>query len=149
MTDQTNTEDDIFFGDIPPEINILLQQGVAAHVSDPKLAENLFQKALVLRPDVLCSYRCLVKHYNRQRQFDNAIVTVRTWLAEAVRQAGSPADWNEWQDASSSMLGALKAFAFIELRRGREEEAQAAITRLQQLDPEDGTGVSVLAALAH
>lgn len=144
----TTDEDAIFFGDIPSEINALLQQGIAAHVSDPKLAENLFREAIARQPDVLCSYRCLVKHYNRQRQFDNAITTVRAWLAEAVRQAGSPADWNEWQDASTSMLGALKAFAFVELRRGREEEAQAAIARLQQLDPEDGTGVSVLAALA-
>ncbi|MBK7415457.1 MAG: hypothetical protein IPJ38_10475 [Dechloromonas sp.] len=145
----TTDENDIFFGDIPPEINALLQQGIAVHASDPRLAENHFREALARRPDILCSYRCLVKHYNRQRQFDNAINTVRAWLTEAVRQAGSPADWNEWQDASSSMLGALKAFAFVELRRGRLEEAQAAIARLQQLDPEDGTGVSVLAALAH
>ena len=145
----TTDENDIFFGDIPPEINALLQQGIAVHVSAPQLAESHFREALARRPDILCSYRCLVKHYNRRRQFDNAITTVRAWLAEAVRQAGSPADWREWQDASSAMLGALKAFAFVELRRGREEEAQAAIARLQQLDPEDGTGVSVLAALAH
>lgn len=149
MTEQTKPEEDIFFGDIPAEINALLQQGIAVHVSDPQLAENRFHEALTLRPDLLCSYRCLVKHYNRHRQFDNAITTVRAWLAEAVRQAGSPTDWNEWQDASSSMLGALKAYAYVELRRGRKEVAQAAIARLQQLDPEDGTGVSVLAALAH
>ena len=45
------------------------------------------------------------------------------------------------------LLHSLKAVAFIELRRGNEVASRAALSYLQALDPEDGVGASVIAAL--
>jgi len=80
------------FGKLPPEIDLLLQQGVAAHFSDPALAERSFLAALAQAPQTLPAHRCLVKHYNRCRQFDKALPAARNWLEAAAALAGLPAD---------------------------------------------------------
>lgn len=61
------------FGQLPPEVDHLLQQGVAAHSGDRALAERYFLAAISLAPDAVQARRCLVKHYNRCRQFDKAL----------------------------------------------------------------------------
>lgn len=139
-------DDKLDFGHLPPAVDHLLHQGVAAHFADPALAERHFLAALALAPDTLPAHRCLVKHYNRCRQFDKTLPAARGWVA-AARQAGLPADWLLWQKAPGSALAALKGLAFIELRLGRPERAEAAIRRVLALDPEDGVGGSVIAAL--
>ena len=45
------------------------------------------------------------------------------------------------------MLAALKAYAFIQLRRGNRDDSAAALDVLLRLDPEDCVGGSVVAAL--
>lgn len=82
-------DDKLDFGHLPPAVDHLLHQGVAAHFADPALAERHFLAALALAPDALPAHRYLVKHYNRCRQFDKAL--------PAARQAGLPADWLLWQ----------------------------------------------------
>lgn len=135
------------FGPLPAAIDALLQRGVAAHFTDPAAAEAAFATAIAQAPDALPAYRCLFKHYNRRRQFAEAYATVHTWLAEASRQAALPADWRTWPSAPASALWPLKALAFIELRQGRADAAAAALEHLLRLDPEDGVGGSVVAAL--
>ena len=71
------------FGQLAPEVDHLLQQGVAAHFKDRALAERMFLAALSLAPDALPAHRCLVKHYNRCRQFDKALLAARAWVAAA------------------------------------------------------------------
>jgi tetratricopeptide (TPR) repeat protein len=142
-----DTDDKIDFGSLPPAVDQLLQQGVAAHFAHPELAENAFLSALALAPDALPAHRCLVKHYNRRRQFDKALSAAQNWVAEAARQSGLPDDWLLWQSAPGSALAALKGLGFIHLRNGQLAKAEAAITRVLALDPEDGVGGSVIAAL--
>ena len=47
--------DNLDFGHLPPAVDQLLQQGVAAHFSDRALAERHFLAALTLAPDALPS----------------------------------------------------------------------------------------------
>lgn len=142
-----DNDDKLDFGALPPAIDQLLQQGVASHFTDPAAAEGFFRAALELDPTALPAYRCLFKHHNRKRQFEAAHQTGLAWLAEAARQAGIPADWRGWEAAPRPALAALKGYAFIQLRRGLQAEAAAALDVLLRLDPEDGVGGSVVAAL--
>ena len=135
------------FGTLPPAVDKLLQQGVASHFNDPAAAEAAFRAAIALDPTALPAYRCLFKHYNRKRQFENAYQTALDWLAEAARQAAISADWRTWTAAPRPVLAALKAYAFIQLRRGNRDDSAAALDVLLRLDPEDGVGASVVAAL--
>jgi len=142
-----DTDDKIDFGNLPAAIDQLLQQGVAAHFTDPEQAEKAFLNALALAPDTLAAHRCLVKHYNRQRQFDKALSAAQNWVAAAARQGGLAENWLLWQSAPGSALAALKGLGFIHLRNGQIAKAEAAIARVLALDPEDGVGASVIAAL--
>lgn len=140
-------DEKIDFGQLPPEVDHLLQAGVAAHFSDRAAAERLFLVALSLAPDALPAHRCLVKHYNRCRLFDKALSAAQGWVAAAARQAGLHDNWLTWQSAPSYALAALKGLAFIHLRNGQPAKAEAAIKQIQAMDPADGVGGSVIAAL--
>ncbi|WP_153144584.1 hypothetical protein [Dechloromonas sp. H13] len=142
-----DNDDKLDFGALPPAVDILLQRGAAAHFTDPAVAEAAFRAAIAHDPSVLPAYRCLFKHYNRKRQFEAAHITGLDWLAEAARQAGISTDWRQWTAAPGAALAALKAHAFIELRRGNVAAAANALEVLLRLDPEDGIGGSVVAAL--
>lgn len=159
MTVTALSEDTVDFGDVPDNINALLQQGVAIHSSDPARARAFFRTAIEVAPDVLPSYRCLFKLQNKLRDFDAAYETAVTALARAANQAGLPRSWADWSLADVAatpaaprrfLLQFLKAVAFIELRRDNQDAAAKALAKLQELDPEDGAGGSVIAALlAH
>lgn len=153
------SEDTVDFGDVPDNINALLQQGVAIHSSDPARARAFFRTAIEVAPDVLPSYRCLFKLQNKLRDFDSAFETAVTALARAADQAALPRNWANWSLADLAaapaaprrfLLQFLKAVAFIELRRDNQDASARALAKLQELDPEDGAGGSVIAALlAH
>lgn len=134
-------------GPLPPAVQQLLQEGIAAHFTDRDRAESLFRQALALAPETPAAHRCLVKHYNRCRQFDKALAAAKNWLSAAAREAALPDDWQQWQQAPGPALSALKGLAFIHLRNGQPAAAETAITRVLALDPEDGVGGSVIAAL--
>lgn len=135
------------FGQLPPEVDHLLQQGVAAHFGDRALAERLFLAAISLAPDAVQARRCLVKHYNRCRQFDKALPAAQDWVSTAARNAGLPDNWLLWKSAPGYALAALKGMAFIHLRSGQPDKADALITRVMAMDPDDAVGGSVVAAL--
>jgi hypothetical protein len=139
--------DNLDFGHLPPAVNQLLQEGVAAHFTDPARAESLFLAARLLAPDALPAHRCLVKHYNRCRQFDKALPAAQGWVAAAARDADLPDNWLLWQQAPGSALAALKGLAFIYLRNGQPGKAEDAIRRVVALDRDDAVGGSVVAAL--
>lgn len=148
--------DKLYFGALAPEVDALLQQGVVSHFTDPEQAEAHFRSAIALAPDALPAYRCLFKHYNRKHQFDAAYTVAQDWLGEASRQLGLPANWREWTRQCQGCqpgchlgqaLAALKALAFIQLRRGNPDESEEALECIFQLDPADGVGASVVAAL--
>jgi hypothetical protein len=141
--------DDLDFGPLPAEIDTLLKQGVAVHARAPAVAEAHFLAAIEQMPAALPAYRCLVKHYNRLRRFDEAHGVVERWLAEASHQANLGEDWRAWPAAPESALAALKAYAFVQLRRGEQQSATEAVHHLLRLDPSDGLGGSVVAALLN
>lgn len=139
---------------LPAEALELLQRGMALHRSDPAAAELLFGIARSQAPASLPLYRALVKFYNRECQFDAAYDMAALGMREAARLGQLPPDWRDWtlamlsgQEASFALL-TLKAMAFLELRRGNTAASVEILDQLRQLDPSDGTGSSVVVALA-
>jgi len=146
----------INFGDLPYEVNSLLQQAVFAHRSDKGEADRLFRQALDVDPAALPIYLCLYKIHTYQGNLGNARAIAQTGLEEAARQAGWPGDWHEWprpigvtEGAARFALYTLKALAFIALRDDRLADAADKLTVLRKLDPSGAVGWPVIAALAE
>jgi hypothetical protein len=59
MTDLLSDPGTINFGDLPDNVNALLQQRVAAYRHDHALADRLFRQALAAAPEQLPIYFCL------------------------------------------------------------------------------------------
>jgi hypothetical protein len=140
--------------DLPADARALLQRGMAQYRSDPAGAELLFGIAQSQAPASLPLYRALVKFYNRECAFDAAYDMAALGMREAARLAQMPPDWRDWTaemlagDAASFALLTLKGMAYIELRRGNTSASLEILERLERLDPSDGIGSSVVAALA-
>jgi len=162
MTGSTNSElglgsrldDGIDFGELPAEVNELLQQGVVAYRSSPNEAEARFRQALDLAPRVLPVYFCLYKIHTYRGNLDAALAAAGQGLREAASQAGWPADYRDWprsdvgaNDAARFALYTLKALAFIHLKRSELPEARSALDRLEVLDPEGRVGWPVISEL--
>jgi hypothetical protein len=149
----------LFCPDIPADVNNLLQAAVAASSIDPSLAEKLFLKAQALDSQCLQTYFALYKFYFFQKRLLDAERMVLAGLEESARQGGFPSDYHrltlnlkQWQrydhDSTLFYCYTLKALAFIKLRLGLTTDAQLILEHLQQLDPEDLSGASVIMALA-
>ncbi len=137
-------------------VDASLREAMAGYSADPAKADLLLQVACTQAADPLPLYRVLYKFYNRMRRFDVARDYASRALAEAARQGGlaqDPAGWTRAHLAgtdpliASQALLALKALAFIALRSGDEAGARPCLAKLAALDPEDGSGVSVVQAL--
>lgn len=149
------SDESINFGDLPEEIDILLQQGVAAYRHDPAKADRIFRQALDAAPAELPIYFCLYKIHTYRGNLDEAQVIAERGLREAAAQAGWDADWRQWQPQASTPEGAgrfalytLKALAFIHLRKNEQSDAHALLECLSKLDPSGAVGWPVVAALA-
>lgn len=149
----------LFSPDIPAEVNTLLQAAVAASPVDQSRAETLFLQAQALDSHCLQTYFALYKFYFFQKRLVDAERIVLAGLEESAKQGGFPNDsrqlvanlqkWNLYADESSLFyLYTLKALAFIRLRLGYTLDAQLVLSQLQQLDPEDRSGASVIMDLA-
>jgi hypothetical protein len=145
---------DMDIDSLPAEVHTLLQRGMTLYRSDPSGAELLFGIARSQAPASLPLYRALVKFYNRECQFDAAYDMAALGMREAARLGKLPPDWRDWSldmlngKAASFALLTLKAMAFIELRRGNTSASVEILDQLRLLDPSDGIGSSVVAALA-
>ncbi len=136
----------------------LLRQAMADYPQDPERGDFLIQYACTQASDPLPLYRVVYKFYNRQRRFGPAGDFALRALHEAGRQGGLPADPQDWtlealstvgEDVASNALLALKASSFIAFRRGDPRVGERYLAILSALDPEDGSGVSVVSALAE
>jgi len=87
--------DGINFGDLPDEIDRLLQQGVTAYRRDPVRAEALFLEALAAAPTQLPIYFCLYKIHTYRGRLDEAMAAAEAGLAQAAAQAGLSGDWRQ------------------------------------------------------
>jgi hypothetical protein len=107
----------------------------------------------------LQTYFALYKFYFFQKRLLDAERIVLAGLEESARQGGFPNDyqklagnlqrWNLYaNECSLFYLYTMKALAFIRLRLGLTLEAQLILSTLQQLDPKDLSGASVIMDLA-
>ncbi len=149
----------LFSPSIPAEVNHLLQAAVAASSVDQSKAETLFLQAQTLDSHCLQTYFALYKFYFFQKRLVDAERIVLAGLEESAKQGGFPNDyrqlvknlhkWNLYANYSTLFyLYTLKALAFIKLRLGFTVDAQFVLSHLQQLDPEDLSGASVILDLA-
>lgn len=155
MNDPLAREKLIDFGELPPAIDALLQQGVATYRRDRDAAERLFRAALAAGPQHLPLYFCLYKIHTYQGSLDAALAAAQAGLREAALQAGWPDDFRAWSPSPGAVEGpgrfalyTLKALAFIHLRRDERAQAQLALVHLERLDPSGSIGWPVVAALA-
>ena len=156
MPELFSESDTINFGELPEEIDDLLQQGVAAYRRDRSRANLLFQQALAAAPTQLPIYFCLYKIHTYQGNLDEAEAAARSGLTEAANQAGWNRDWRKWQPQATLPEGAgrfalytLKALAFIHLRQNHRSKAEQILETLKRLDPTGAIGWPVVAALAE
>ena len=149
----------LFSPNMPAEVNNLLQAAVAASSVDQSRAETLFLQAQALDRRCLQTYFALYKFYFFQKRLVDAERTVIAGLEEAARQGGFPNDYRrlaqdrqKWDLYANEItlfyLYTLKALAFIKLRLGFTIDAQLILSHLQQLDPKDLSGASVIMDLA-
>jgi hypothetical protein len=148
-------DDAIDFGDLPPAVNEILQEGVALHRHDRAAADARFRAALALDPTALQIWFCLYKIHTYSGDLDAALEAAQGGLREAARRVNLGPDWTVWRrdeipanDAGRFALYTLKALAFIRLRRAEPDEAARVLTHLAGLDPDDLVGGSVVAAIA-
>jgi hypothetical protein len=146
----------INFGDLPDEVNELLQDGVFAYRHDRAHAERLFRLALACDPSALPTYLCLYKIHAYQGNLGKAQAMAEAGSAEAARQAGWPTNWRNWPPLAAIPDGpgrfalyTLKALAFIALRDRRPDAAEDMLATLRRLDPAGAVGWPVIAALAE
>ncbi|RBP03518.1 hypothetical protein DFR50_1434 [Roseiarcus fermentans] len=146
----------IDFGDTPPAVNDLLQQGVSLSRHDRAAADATFRAALALDPSALAAYFCLTKIHAYGGRLDEALTIAEAGLAEAARQAGLPGDWVGWtaEDVARAAavparfaLTMLKASAFIRLRLSEGRETARRLDKLAELGVSEGIGGGVVADL--
>jgi hypothetical protein len=154
------TEERVLFSpNIPAEVNNLLQAAVAASSVNQAEAESLFLQAQSLDSHCLQTYFALYKFYFFQKRLLDAERIILASLEESAQQGGFPNDyrqlagnlkqWNLYaNECNLFYLYSLKALAFIRLRLGFTLDAQLILSTLQQLDPKDLSGASVIMDLA-
>lgn len=146
--------DPINFGDLPPAIDALLQEGVRAYWSNPEEADRLFRAARGAAPKELPTYFCLYKIHTYSGNLEAAEEAAQSGLEEAARQAGWPRDWRQWQapccldGPGRFALYTLKALAFISLRQNDRTRAREILDALGRSDPAGAVGWPVVAAIA-
>lgn len=156
MKDSTQDTDLIDFGELSPEVNDILQKGVAAYRRDPTRADELFREALALAPHELATYYCLYKIHTYMGNLEVALTVASQGMQEAARQAGWPSDPELWPPQDSAgppaerfALYTLKALSFIQLKRGEREKALDLLRILRSLDPRGSVGWTVIDELAQ
>lgn len=144
-------------GGLPPGVSEWLAQAGAAYHNTER-AEFLLCTAQALAPECLPVYFALYKFYFYKHMLPQAEEVALQALEIAARQGGFSPDWTrldahsaDWRRVDAPQhftLFTLKALAFIRLRLGRREDSHALLIKLQELDPLDTVGASVIRDLA-
>lgn len=144
-------------GTLPPGVADWLAQAVASYHNTGR-AEFLLCTAQALAPECLPVYFALYKFYFYRRMLPQAEEVALQALEIAARQGGFSSDWTrldahstDWRRVDAPQhfyLFTLKALAFIRLRRGLGEDSRAILAKLQELDPLDTVGGSVISDMA-
>ncbi|HET6786896.1 MAG TPA: hypothetical protein VFH49_02965 [Aquabacterium sp.] len=152
LTGESST--DLFGGEVPPQVKALVEQARVAETPGRALA--LLWTAQVCAPNCPSLYYLLYKLHARHGDYDQAEQAALRGLEVAAEQAHLPDDWRavtagmaDFQSpgAARFWLFTLKALAFIRLRLRDVESARLYLSKVQELDPEGGTGAGVIEAL--
>ena len=145
-------------GAVPPGVADWLAQAVASYHNTER-AEFLLCTAQALAPECLPVYFSLYKFYFYKRMLPQAEEVALRALDIAAHQGGFSPDWTRLDAASADWgrvdepqhfyLFTLKALAFIRLRQGLGDDSRAILAKLQELDPLDTVGGSVIRDLAE
>lgn len=145
---------DLFGGDVPPQVKRLVEQ--AREAETPERALALLWTAQVCAPNCPSLYYLLYKFHARHADFEQAECAALKGLEVAAVQAGLPDDWQSVTPQMADFMKpgparfwafTLKALAFIRLRRQDPVSARAYLTKVQELDPQGGSGSDVIDAL--
>ena len=150
--------DDLCFGHgLPVDIKLLLQRATRAYEDTP-VAESLLMQARTLAPDALEVGIALYKFYFYKFRLVEAEAVALQTLTRAAELGRFAPDWNQldihaasWSEPlgpERAYLFTLKALAFINLRLDRLYDAKAILAKLDELDPMDQVGGSVIRDLA-
>ncbi len=147
-----------FGGVTPPAVDALLERATSYYYSDATRAEQLLLQARVLGPHCLSVHFSLYKFYFYKQKLAQAEAVVLDALQLAATlgnfsnawQQLKPTDatWSDTDHPAHFYLFSLKALAFIRLRLGQRTDSMALLDKLQELDPQDQVGSSVIQALA-
>lgn len=126
---------------------------------DPLRTEQLLLQARDLLPERLEVRVALYKWYAYSNRFDESLALINDVLERAAQAGGFATDWRlltpqsaNWQIATGTLrlyLYSLKATGFVCLRKGDLATACAVLEKLQQLDPQDQVGGSVVYGMAQ
>lgn len=141
----------------PPEIDAHLRDAANVY-ANTQAAEKILWRALTMDPQCLATYFSLYKFYFYKRLLREAEHAALLGLKTAAQQGGFSDDWTRLNASSAAWtrvdgpqhfyLFTLKALAFIRLRLERAEEARKILAKLEEIDPGDGVGASVIRDLA-
>ena len=126
--------------------------------NDWQRTENLLLDAHSMMPEKLEVLVALYKMYAYSNRFDESLQRINQVLALSSAKEGFPQDWRELEAGSrwSNVTGAarlylysMKATGFVQLRKGNVDAAMAVLLKLQELDPMDQVGSSVVLDMAQ
>ncbi|MDR3391354.1 MAG: hypothetical protein P4L77_06405 [Sulfuriferula sp.] len=147
----------LFGGEASPVIAQLLQDAAAAYQQTTR-AEAILWSAQAINPACLPVYFALYKFYFYKCRLADAEKVALMGLETAARQAGITSDWTQLSADSADWgqtdqpqhfyLFTLKALAFIRLRLRQRADSLTLLAKLQELDPRDTVGSSVIRDLA-
>jgi len=125
---------------------------------DIQRTERLLLEARALLPDRLEILIALYKMYAYSYRTEESLALVDEVLERAAAQGGFSADWRQLQRDSAHWspaqgmarvyLYTLKARGFVLMRKGELPQAIEVLRKLEELDPEDQVGGSVVHQMA-
>jgi hypothetical protein len=143
----------LFGGEVSPAIEGLVAQ---AREAPREEAAAILWTAALSAPDSLPIHYLLYKLHAGLGELEPALKAATQGLKAAAKAAGLAADWTQVQTGDADFgspgparfwLFTLKALAFIHLRRGEPELSRQLLAHIQQLDPSDAVGASVVRSL--
>ena len=144
---------------LSPEVEALLQQ--AGDLYGVGEAEQPLNEALRLAPESLNVLVAVYRFYYYQHRLEDALNIAGLALAVTAHRLGIPSDWNLLTIQHIGEVGtvamplvrfhllSLKAWAYLQLRLGRPEEAKAILAKLLELDTHNRLGAKQLLEVAE
>ncbi|GAB1260434.1 hypothetical protein [Aurantivibrio plasticivorans] len=142
---------------VPLAIKQLMRESLNI-ADDWQRAETLLLKAQAELPEELELQVALYKLYAYSNRFEESLSFINSVLETAAKIVGFENDWRtlkadsaDWQPATGATrlyLYSLKAAGFVNLRKGNIDLALEVLTKLQELDPLDQVGGSVVYEMA-